>query len=251
MEAIRMDMFGDGKCMFEYVPHSHIIVRAGGFKIQVRKPYSTEVYGQYYLKRPAIIMSTNASVYTDLKSLQLMQKAVNRAVEILNNENDGNYINPDFTASTDFRDCVNKRPEQIENLINQGKAESKATYIKNADVKTNAIYADAKGNLWIFAGVGRYLEHVNGKYVSCNRLGCDKMYIDYTLLSNLGRRFNIRNGSLVVFDGYIPIDSQATYKKFVQKVSEFDQPITRMHVSMNELEAPDSDYIIEINSKGK
>lgn len=157
MAVERQDMFGDGTVSMEYYPHKRIELRVVGFKVVVSKPYGVNYYrNEATISSPLIQISTNATVDLNLQDLNLLNKAILRVIEILNNENDGLVIDKNFTINNKLV-YKNDIPEEILNIHNSSKSKTLKS-IPYKEIQQNCVYADDKGHKWMYLGEGWLLK---------------------------------------------------------------------------------------------
>ena len=228
MGVIRRDMFGDGLCMYDYYTHKRIELYIGGFKIVISKPYNTQVYRDYVLSEPSIVISSNARVYTDMKELSIINTAINRAIDMLNAENDGLFIDKNFAVNTDkyvHKDAV---PDFVKDLNKKSK-EGNSKYMRKADLNARTIYETEKGRKFMYLGHGDLILVEIGPYSRKNRKnrsGCSEIYLDVDILNM--NKWEVRGDTIVVTEAsnvILVIDTQSTLKKFVKEVRKFDVDI--------------------------
>jgi len=228
MAVVRKDMFNDGTVIMEYYPHKRIILRVAGFKVIVNKPYGTMVYGskERTMISPSIQMSTNMTVTLSFDELKLIIKAVNKSIDILNNEKDGLIINKNFTLGQEI--WAKDLPKDIIDIHESKDAQPTNTKsIPYKDIRNNVVYEDEKGRQWIYLGEGWLYE--DGDLCNrCNGIGqpySKYIYLRYDDLK--GQKCQIYNRTLICERiECCMIDSYASKKRFIKEVKELgNQPI--------------------------
>lgn len=223
MAVARQDMFNDGTVIMEYYPHKRIILRVAGFKVVVNKPYGTVIYcggsRTKTLVSPSIQMSTNMTVTLNLSDLNLVMKAINRAIDILNNEKDGLIIDKGFIIGDEI--WLENSPEHVLNI--QNSKDAKPTELKSIpykEIASNCVYEDTKGHKWIYLGEG-WIYNNGRRDNRCNGPGqpySKYIYIDFDELSK--QEWEHINGTIVCKIANFVIDSYASKKRFVRKVKQ-------------------------------
>lgn len=231
MAVERKDMFGDGTVSMEYYPHKRVEMRVGGFKVVVAKPYGTRPVGcaNRVYDKAVILMSANQTVVTDPRTLILINKAVNEAINMLNNENDGMVISKDFSIN----DCREVRAEDIpEEVIRIQKTpvsgQQTVNNIPYTEIYNNKVYQDRTGRKWVYIGKGNLYEKGNTSGYSENRLGCPYVYLSYDELNRY--KWSMEGTTLHVSKCIqFIVDTYATKKKFIREVGTLPNKITELH----------------------
>lgn len=223
MTAIRKDMFGDGLVSMEYYPHRRIELRVCGFKIDVCKPYGVNIGGYKTIDKPAIAVSANQTVHLDMVKMQLIQKSIIRAIDILNSENDGLIIDKNFTFAN-YNSVYNEDiPSNIKALHQQSNEQVKTKSIPYKYITSDKVYEDIRGHKWIYLGKGRLYE--NG--IVSNRGGCEYIYLDFDKICNIKW---VQQGNIIILDTneILLVDSYASKKRFIREVSKLSNTVNKV-----------------------
>lgn len=223
MVAIRKDMFGDGLVSMEYYPHKRIDLRVSGFKISVCKPYGVNICGYKTIDKPAIAVSANQTIYLDMSKIQLIQKSIMRAIDILNSENDGLVIDKNFTFVNHNSVYNEDIPDSIKILHEQSNTKIKTKSIPYKEITSDKVYEDTKGHKWIYLGKGRLFE--NGSL--SNRSGCEYIYLDFDEICN---KKWMQQGNIIILETneILLVDSYASKKRLIREVSKLSNTVNKI-----------------------
>ena len=227
MSVERKDLFGDGKVSIEYYPHKRVELRVADFKIVVSKAYGskTSPYGtNYTLDKPSIQMSSNQTVFLDIESLNLIYKSINKAIQILNAENDGLSIDNNFSLNQVKYIKQNEIPQEIIN-IQKSEQNKKIKSIPYKDIDSSKVYTDIKGHEWIYLGEGKLI--ANGSVI--NRSGCSYIYLNFDIAKRYG--YTVENNTIKVNDVTpLLVDTYASKKRFIRSTLDLEQTILRIEM---------------------
>jgi hypothetical protein len=227
MSAIRQDLFGDGSVTAEYYPHKRMELRLDDLKVVVAKPYGMIYSGVLSGKTnvaPVIQLSSNNKVYLTLNSLQLLNRAILTAVQILNSENDGIIIEDNFEKNYNYTSLnKNNLPANVQAAHKQSVSEGTKS-IPYKEIRQDRVYEDIRGHQWIYLGTGTLYSKDNRGVHRENRSGCNYVYIDMDEVNECP--WSLNSGIIVTTKTCpLAVDTFASKKRFVKVVSKFNEPV--------------------------
>lgn len=173
MAVERKDLFGDGKVYCDYYPHKRVELRVAGFKIVVHKPYTVPYYNNRVYKGPKIYMSTNGTVEMYPFEYDLMKKAVDAGIAILNGEGYNLITNESFGDET----LVNL--DDIPNLDKRSGNAVKVNTIRYDNQNCGSIITMTNGKKSVYVGHGYIYRLSFGETRQLNRQKSYEIYLDF------------------------------------------------------------------------
>ena len=216
------------RIVVDYFPHKRIEFTYCGLRIKVCKPYgcSRAMGSGTYNIRPILEISANATIFTDFNELRNIEVIIEKCVEILDKESDGLSIgslnfsmyNP---TTGELETCYEEDlPEKVRELHTVGKISKKAFRYEN--LSFNKVYEDVRGKHWIFWGTGTLYEKSyydkDSSASSCNRYGCNLVFLDFDAIMQRGGYWVDSNGSLIISGHGTIVDTYASKKRIVKEV---------------------------------
>lgn len=216
-----VNLLGDGEIVGKYYRHNWIDLEYKGLHVRVGKPYSDNPLGGvpygYIPSKPSISFTTkNKNITYSRVDLNYVSLAIDKAIKILNSENDGVYIDPLFKIAGG--DCL--RRAEVEKY--KGKENKK--HIKNIRVKRDVMYEDDRGHLWIYVGDCTVL--CNGRVVNKEMHGniCRYCYIRCDNLVELGAKIT-KYGEIHINCEANIVETCAQKKRFIRQHKEIGMHI--------------------------
>ena len=232
MAIKREDMFGNGLVSMEYHPHKRIELRVAGFKIIVSKPYGADYryFGHKTFKSPAIQISTNTTVTISFRELNLINSSILRAIDILNNENDGLIIDKNFEVDWNLLD-IDNIPDNIAKIHKSGDIKN-CKSIPYKEIKASRVYKDIKGKRWIYLGRGYIYRdgRLDNRVTGGNIPYCMYIYLDYDRLCKQQWK---QLGTCISCEDIDIVDSYASKKRFIEQVDDikYNINVVKSHYS--------------------